>query len=251
MSGAYSALAGWFEYLNADCDYEKWSQYLYGRLRSLGVEAGRGLDIGCGSGAFTRAFARLGFDMTGYDNSPEMLAKAEQLGAGGRVRYILSDARRVRVQGKKADFALCVNDCLNYIPPADVPAFFARVCSCLRRGGAFVFDVSSAYKLREVVGSNTFCEDREEVAWMWFNSLQGERVEMDVTLFVRGEDGRFSRSDEHHTQYIHEEEALRAAALAVGFSVRAVEGALGDPADGMRRNFLCVKEGTPPPRKIF
>ncbi len=38
MSGAYSALAAWFEYLNADCDYEKWSQYLYGRLLSLGVK---------------------------------------------------------------------------------------------------------------------------------------------------------------------------------------------------------------------
>ena len=55
MSGAYSALAAWFEYLNADCDYEKWSQYLYGRLLSLGVKEGKGLDIGCGSGAFTRA----------------------------------------------------------------------------------------------------------------------------------------------------------------------------------------------------
>ncbi len=243
MSGAYSALAGWFEYLNADCDYEKWSQYLYGRLRSLGIGAGRGLDIGCGSGAFTRAFARFGFDMTGYDCSAEMLARAEQLGAGGRVRYILSDARRVRVLGDRADFALCVNDCLNYIPQTDVPAFFARVAACLRRGGAFLFDVSSAHKLREVIGNNTFCEDREEVAWMWFNALQGERVEMDVTLFVRGEDGRFTRADEHHTQYIHEEDALRAAAAAAGFSVRAVEGAFGDPADGMRRNFLCVREG--------
>ena len=108
MSGAYSALAAWFEYLNADCDYEKWSQYLYGRLLSLGVKEGKGLDIGCGSGAFTRAFARLGFDMTGYDCSAEMLARAEQLGAGGRVRYILSDARKVRVLGGRADFALCV-----------------------------------------------------------------------------------------------------------------------------------------------
>ena len=86
MTNAYSALADWFEYLNADCDYEKWSQYLYDRLRSLGVTGGKGLDIGCGSGAFTRAFAAFGFDMTGYDSSERMLQKAEQLGAGGRVK---------------------------------------------------------------------------------------------------------------------------------------------------------------------
>ena len=76
MSGAYSALAAWFEYLNADCDYEKWSQYLHERLLSLGVACGRGLDIGCGGGYFTRFFQRLGYEMTGFDVSPEMLAKA-------------------------------------------------------------------------------------------------------------------------------------------------------------------------------
>ena len=132
MTNAYSALADWFEYLNADCDYEKWSQYLYDRLRSLGVTGGKGLDIGCGSGAFTRAFAAFGFDMTGYDSSERMLQKAEQLGAGGRVKYVLCDARRLRVIGGRADFALCVNDCLNYIPPQDVPAFFARTAGCLK-----------------------------------------------------------------------------------------------------------------------
>lgn len=241
MTGAYSSLADWFEYLNADCDYEKWSQYLYGRLRSLGITSGKGLDIGCGSGAFTRAFAAFGFDMTGYDSSAQMLQKAERLGAGGRVRYVLSDARRLCVVGGRADFALCVNDCLNYIPPQDVPAFFVHTARCLRKGGAFLFDVSSPYKLREIVGSNVFCEDREEVAYLWFNECKEDRVEMDVTLFVKGADGRFDRSDEHHTQYIHEGDFLARAAENAGFCVRAREGAFGDAADRTRLNFLCVR----------
>ena len=238
MNQAYAGLADWFEYLNSDCDYDSWSQYLYGRLCGLGIAGGRGLDIGCGSGRFCRDFARRGFDMTGYDVSPAMLAKAEQLSAKEGVfpRYVLSDARKVKTLGGRADFALCVNDCANYIPQKDIPRFFA-----LKKGGAFLFDVSSAYKLREVIGGNSFCEDREEVAWLWFNTLHPDRVEMDFTLFVRGEDGRFSREDERHTQYIHEEEDLRRAAEEAGFAVRAVEGALGDAGDKMRRNFLCVR----------
>lgn len=241
MTDAYSSLADWFEYLNEDCDYEKWSQYLYERLRSLGITSGRGLDIGCGSGAFTRAFAAFGFDMTGYDSSEQMLQKAERLGAGGRVRYVLSDARKLRVAGGRADFALCVNDCLNYIPPQDVPAFFARTANCLRKGGAFLFDVSSPYKLREIVGSNVFCEDREEVAYLWFNRCKEDRVEMDITLFVKGADGRFDRSDEHHTQYIHEGGFLADAAEKAGFRVCSREGAFGEAADRTRLNFLCVR----------
>lgn len=243
MGEAYDYLADWFEYLNSDCDYEKWSQYLYDRLYGAGIARGRGLDIGCGSGAFTRALARRGMDMTGYDVSAAMLARAEQLSAKEGVfpRYVLSDARKIRTLGGRADFAVCVNDCLNYIPPADVPAFFARVAGCLRKGGAFLFDVSTAYKLREVVGGNTFCEDREEVAWLWFNKLCPDRVEMDVTLFVREADGRFSRRDERHVQYIHEREALLSAADGAGFEVRLTEGACGDAEDRMRLNVLCVR----------
>ncbi len=243
MNAAYSGLADWFEYLNADCDYEKWSQYLYERLCAQGIVRGRGLDIGCGSGVFCRAFSRRGYSMTGYDNSEEMLSRAQRLAAreGDASAYILCDARRVRVLGGRADFALCVNDCLNYIPQGDVLPFFRRVASCLKKGGAFLFDVSSAKKLREEVAGNTFCEDREEIAWMWFNTPYADRVEMDVTLFIKEKDGRFRREDEHHTQYIHERAALAEAAEEAGFEVRAVEGAFGDPADLRRENFICVR----------
>ena len=154
---------------------------------------------------------------------------------------MLSDARKIKTLGGRADFAFCVNDCVNYIPRPDLPRFFARVAACLKKSGAFLFDVSSAYKLREVIGNNSFCEDREEVAWMWFNTLHPDRVEMDFTLFVKEPDGRFRREDERHVQYIHEEEALRRAAEEAGFCVRAVEGALGSPGDKLRRNFLCVR----------
>ena len=103
MSGAYSALAAWFEYLNADCDYEKWSQYLYDRLRSLGVTGGKGLDIGCGSGAFTRAFAAFGFDMTGVRFQRTYAAKSGTAGRGrqGEIRSLRrAQAARHRRQGR-------------------------------------------------------------------------------------------------------------------------------------------------------
>ena len=49
MNDGYSALGGKFEYLNSDCDYEKWSQYLINTLQGLGAGP-RGIDIGCGNG---------------------------------------------------------------------------------------------------------------------------------------------------------------------------------------------------------
>ena len=57
-NAAYSSLAAWFEYLNDDCDYEKWSQYLLEKLKSFPLSVG--VDIGCGGGWFTRRFAKEG-----------------------------------------------------------------------------------------------------------------------------------------------------------------------------------------------
>lgn len=242
MEEAYSSLAEWYEYLGNDCDYDSWSQSLYDQLRALGIRDGTGLDIGCGSGAFTRRFAARGFRMTGFDVSEAMLTEAERLSRGDAARplYVACDARRIRVR-EKADFALCVNDCLNYLPQKDVPAFFRRVCGCLRPGGAFLADVSSPYKLREVIGSNTFCEDRDDIAYLWFNRAEEDRVTMELTVFVRGADGRFGRREERHVQYIHGKESLLAAAADAGFEI--VSGAEPEEERAERLRFVFRRPG--------
>ena len=112
---AYTCLAEWFEYLNDDCGYENWSQYLFSQLKRFPLRSG--LDIGCGSGRFTRAFQRAGYEMTGLDVSAEMLNKAEEtaLREGVKSEYLLGDISRFS-SPRKFDFALAINDCVNYIP---------------------------------------------------------------------------------------------------------------------------------------
>ena len=80
MNDGYSALGGKFEYLNSDCDYEKWSQYLIKTLEGLGAGP-RGIDIGCGNGYFTRALYRAGYDVVGIDISHAMLNVAARKAA--------------------------------------------------------------------------------------------------------------------------------------------------------------------------
>lgn len=241
-SSAYFALADWFEYLNSDCDYEKWSQYLHSQLKELGILQGVGLDIGCGSGYFTRAFSKLGYKMTGFDISENMLSKAQTLSQkeGVNPNYILCDILKLKTF-ERADFALCINDCLNYIPTQKLTAAFKKVYASLKKGGAFLFDISSEFKLREIIGNNTFCEDREEVAYIWFNKLFQDRVEMEFTLFAKRPDGAFDRGDEKHTQYIHSEENVKSALEQAGFTLKKICGAFGDNSDKTRVNFVAVK----------
>jgi len=52
------------------------------------------LDVGCGTGHFTRRLASDGLDVTGIDASPEMIRYA-QSHSTGRERYAIGDARRL------------------------------------------------------------------------------------------------------------------------------------------------------------
>lgn len=243
MLPAYDSLAEWFEYLNDDCDYLKWSQYFIDGLARLG--AGReGTEIGCGSGYFCRRLAGVGYKMSGVDLSAPMLVKAQTLAReeGLNIPFIQMDAVRLKTMGKQ-DFLLSPNDCYNYIPGEKLPEAFKRAAACLKKGGIFWFDLSSEKKLREKVADTVCADDRDEVTYLAFNHLFEDRVEMEVTLFVREKEGKYTRFDETHVQYIHREEEVVSRLKEAGFEVLAVEGHLGEEKENSDRlNYICRKK---------
>ena len=241
MAKAYEYLGKWFERLNDDCGYEQWSQYFLTGLRSLGAGE-RGLEVGCGSGAFSRALSRAGYDMTACDISAPMLSEGMRLAReqGLHIRFVQADA--VTLSLGTFDFLIAPNDCYNYIPPQKLPSAFRHAFRSLKKGGIFWFDISSEYKLREKIADNVFADDRDEVTYLVFNHLLADRVEMDVTLFVRRVDGAFDRFDARHTQYIHTAASLAGQLEAAGFCVERTEGHLGEDAGKSDRiNFICRK----------
>ncbi len=239
MGNSYSALGRWFEYLNEDCGYEQWSQYLIELVKTK-AKGRCGLDIGCGNGYFTRAFERAGFSVTGIDISPQMLDVAKKLAVkeGVRAEFLLGDITKLKVTAKQ-DFCLAINDCINYVPKSKLKSAFAHVAACLKKGGAFIFDISSADKLRHTVGNNLFAEDGEDVSYIWFNALNGDSVTMDLTIFERLSNGNYARFDERHVQYIYEEEEILSCLRECGFEASA-EGHLGKEKSE-RINFICTR----------
>ena len=238
---AYANLAKWFEYLNDDCDYENWSQYLIEKLRAFPLSVG--LDVGCGGGWFTRAFQKQGYQMTGLDISPEMLDYAQEkaLKKGIRSEYLLGDITSFRTP-KKYDFATAINDCINYIPKQKLSKAFKSVKAALKKGGIFLFDVSSERKIRLKIADTVCVDDRDDVTYMSFNKPEEDGVTMDVTLFVKRTDGAFERLDERHRQYIYTETEIITALEESGFRVLSVEGHFGgDKATADRLTFLAQR----------
>lgn len=224
---AYANLAKWFEYLNDDCGYENWSQYLIDKLRAYPLSVG--LDIGCGGGWFTRAFARQGYLMTGMDVSAEMLnaAQAAALKAGIKGEYLLGDIAKMKLP-RRFDFATAINDCINYIPKDKLLPALKNIHGALKKGGVFLFDVSSPCKFTRKVANTVSVDDRDEVTYLAFNRMDGDKVTLDVTVFEREPSGKYVRLDETHVQYVYTEEELLTALQTAGFTPVWVEGHLGE-----------------------
>lgn len=226
MMNAYDSLGAWFEILNDDCGYAAWEEFLKSLLAPYSFSAG--IDVGCGNGYFTRSFEKAGYQMTGYDISLPMLNRAKELSAKQHLKseYVLGDILSLKVKNR-ADFALAINDCINYIPQKKVKTAFSKIASSLKKGGVFIFDVSSEYKLTQKV-PGVSVDDRENVTYLSFNRLEIDHVTMEVSLFVKEKDGAYTRHDESQVQYIHQENALVTALEQAGFEVKSVTGHLGE-----------------------
>lgn len=224
---AYSALAEWFEYLNDDCDYENWSQYLIKKLSAYSLDTG--IDVGCGGGYFTRALRRAGYETVGIDASAQMLDRAQRtaLSEGALGEYRLCDITKDKIVGKYS-FATAINDCINYVSPEKLQRAMKNVYGCLKKGGVFLFDVSSPKKFAEKFAGSVNVDDRDEVTYLSFASTDGKQAKLEVTLFIKNADGAYTREDETHVQYIYTEETLAEALRAAGFTLVSVEGHLGE-----------------------
>ena len=75
----YEITAEFYDSINAHVDYKAWADFIERIFEKYcAAKPSLVLDLGCGTGTLTLELARRGYDMTGADNSPEMLARARE-----------------------------------------------------------------------------------------------------------------------------------------------------------------------------
>ena len=200
---SYSVLAKYYDRLMGDFDYGAYVEFIKDKL------SGEGADIACGSGEITVRLAKAGCRMTGIDLSEEMLnvARDKARREGLDVKWVRQDIVQLEL-AHKVDFVTAVCDGFNYIPQNKLGAVLDRIRANLKEGGILVFDVSSEYKLRNILADNLFCEDYDDVTYIWQNTLKRDCVDMDVDFFEKTQSGLYRRVEETHRQYIHTQEKI-------------------------------------------
>ena len=202
---AYSDFARVYDIFMDNVEYEKWAEYLIGRLREYGIEDGIVLELGCGTGVMTELLAESGYDMIGVDNSEEMLEIArehEEEGRDNEILYLLQDMRELELFSTVGT-VISVCDSINYLlSEEDLLTTFRLVNNYLYPGGLFIFDFNTVYKYETVIGDTTIAESREACSFIWDNFYHEEEQinEYDLTLFVQEEGNQYRRFQETHYQ---------------------------------------------------
>lgn len=223
---AYGAFASVYDMFMDNVDYEAWCSYLTERLKEYGISDGLVLELGCGTGTMTELLAEAGYDMIGVDNSEEMLAEAmeKRIESGHDILYLLQDMQEFELYGTvRAIISVC--DSINYLTEEeDLLKVFELANNYLDPGGILIFDVNTEYKYRELMGDNTFAENREDGSFIWENSYDPETGinVYELTLFLPREDGLYEKDEEVHYQRAYSEKKLRELIEKAGMELLGV-----------------------------
>ena len=247
----YTSLAGAYDALMADIDYEAWARYVLSLLAHNGVKKGaRVLDAACGTGKLTLPLAKAGYAVTGADASEDMLliASEKARNAGLNIPFIRQRLEELFMH-RPQDAIVCACDGVNYLASEkEVKAFFSAARSALAANGLLLFDVSSRYKLRYVLGGRIYGDDLEDAACLWQNSYDGRShlLEIDLTLFIKNEGKEtFGRFRETHIQRAHTASELTRWMKQCGLEPLGVYGFLTTekPARNAERIQFAAKRG--------
>ena len=235
----YGGFAYMYDLLMQDIPYRAWADYIDGALTRhfKGNTQGRiVVDLACGTGSITIMLARKGYDMIGIDLSHDMLAQAQAKLTAEKVLFLAQDMRKLDLYGT-VDAVICTCDSLNYIQDeAELGAVFGRVKMFLNPGGAFIFDMNSEYKYRELLGNKSFTAQEDGASLVWNNDFDAVTGLNKYHVIFTPQGGE--AFEEVHYQRAYSQDTVRGLLGKAGFGAIDIFDGYTDMAPGEE----CVRE---------
>jgi len=200
-------------------------------LEELGVTPKKVLDIACGEGSFAVGMAKLGYEVTGVDQSPQMIALAESRAAeeGVLADFFVEDMRSIPFFNE-FDLVTCFFDSLNYmLTIKDLQEAFQNAYQALKPGGFFIFDMNTIFGLAvEWMQAKTYvqneADDFIEIHRQEYD-YENQIATMHITIFKQqGE--LWERIDEAHHERGYPIADLQYLLTQMGFEISGMYGSL-------------------------
>ena len=223
---SYNDFSEVYDSLMCDVDYSARCEYLTKLFKKYGKMPTLMLDLACGTGGFSNAFAKKGVEVIGVDISEDMLSKAREnsYSQGIDVLYLCQSAQELDLFGT-VDGAICCMDSLNHITDYEaLEKALKNVSLFLEKDCLFIFDLNTEYKHRHVLGNNTFVIEQEDVYCVWQNIFDEENLTTDISLdfFIETEDGLYERTCEDFSERAYTNDEIDTILKAAGLEKIAV-----------------------------
>ncbi|MGL5507043.1 MAG: class I SAM-dependent DNA methyltransferase [Paraclostridium sp.] len=245
----YKEFAFVYDELMNDVDYNKWVEYIEKLIEKEDAQVKNILELACGTGNITIPLAKKEYDIAAIDISAEMLGVAKEKAEKQGIELVLlqQDIAELEFDVTGLDCVLCACDGFNYITyDDDLLNVFDKSYELLKKDGVFIFDISSYYKLANILGGNIFGENREDVAYLWKNYFDDEEnlLEMELAFFIKDKDDKFNRFEEVHQQRAYTEEEIVELLQEAGFESIKVFGdfTFESPKEDAERIFFVCKK---------
>lgn len=247
IMGAYEALAGCYDRLTNDVEYEKIVAFYQEILDREKLNPKTAVDLACGTGSVSVLLARQGLGVTGVDMSVDMLTVACQKAQDmeNPPLFVHQKLENLRLP-RGVDLAVCALDSLDYIvEPEKCRQAIARAYKALNPGGIFIFDVNTPEKLR-AMDDQIFLDEDDDVYCVWRGEFDDDTniCSYGMDLFRRA-GPVWVRSFEEHQEYAYSREQLTSYLQDAGFTEIKVYGdrEFREPVPGEQRIYFSARKG--------
>jgi len=169
--------------------------------RLLGQAGRRVLDAACGTGWHAMALAKAGYDVTGADISPVMIARARdnaQSQGATAVFTVAAFQDLPAAAGTGFDALLCLgNSLVHVLGEDDLRRSLSAMATCLRPGGLLVvhnlnYDKRMVEKPRWFQVSSGAMDGQETLVWRFADYGDDGLIMFNIAVFQKAADGRWS-----------------------------------------------------------
>ncbi len=232
--------------MHPDINYEQIADFIENIFDFSGKNPEMVVDLACGTGNLTLPLAERGYDMIGVDKSFDMLSIARKKAAQKKdILFLNQDMTKLDLYGT-ADAFISMIDGVNYIlNPNSLYQMFKKIKTCfLNKNGIVIFDISSEFKLKKIIGNNTFIHDTDDIFYSWENKFN-ERYsvsDMYLNFFVKSGKG-YERFCERHLQKAYSAKTIKEILKKAGFKkITAYDGFSFEKAGAQSERIVFVAE---------
>ncbi|MBO0880453.1 MAG: class I SAM-dependent methyltransferase [Mycobacterium sp.] len=223
-----------------DLDNPATEDHAYYRTLAEHINAGKIVDLGCGTGLLTRALATPGRTVIGVDPSATMLAYARRQPGAEAVTWVDGDASVIPPAGD-ADLAISTGNAIMHISPVEYPSVLRALAAALRPGGTISFESRNpaAREWESWTREATYSERDTPVGhlreWLHVTENVGGRVVFEShNVFPDG-----STKVYESVLYFRSADDIREGLEAAGFQEVSIEGGWhGEPVSDSSRIFV-------------